>query len=267
MARVLILSSWVAHGHVGLSAGAPALQALGHGVTELPTVMLSNHPGWPHVSGDAVECACLQGMIDALDANGWLAQVDTVQTGYLPTEDHVGLACGLIDRLRPSRGGTRLVVDPVLGDHPKGLYLPEAVAVALRDRLVPRADVLTPNRFELGWLSGQPVASLAEARRAAETLAGQVGEVLVTSPPLGEGETGLLAVTADTARLWRTARFDAIPNGTGDVFAALVAAGLAPAAAMGQLSALVRASRSAPHLRIAEAAGDWTRAHPLEPET
>lgn len=267
MARVLILSSWVAHGHVGLSAAAPALQALGHGVTGLPTVMLSNHPGWPHVSGKAVDCACLQGMIDALDANGWLAEVDTVLTGYLPTEDHVRLASGLIDRLRRSQGSTRLVVDPVLGDDPKGLYLPEAVAVALRDSLMPRADVLTPNLFELGWLSGQPVSTLAEARRAAETLAGQAGDVLVTSPPLGDGETGLLAVTANTVRLWRTARFDAIPNGTGDLFAALIAAGLAPGAAMGHLSALVRASRSAPHLRIAEAAGDWTRAHPLEPES
>ena len=50
MARILILSSWVAHGHVGLSAAAPALQALGHEVTQLPTTVLSNHPGWPHVA-------------------------------------------------------------------------------------------------------------------------------------------------------------------------------------------------------------------------
>ena len=63
--RILALSSQVAFGHVGLSAAVPVLQRLGHSVTALPTVMLSNHPGWPHVAGRRVPVADLDSMIDA----------------------------------------------------------------------------------------------------------------------------------------------------------------------------------------------------------
>ncbi|MFD2857427.1 bifunctional hydroxymethylpyrimidine kinase/phosphomethylpyrimidine kinase [Seohaeicola zhoushanensis] len=153
--RILMLSSWVARGHVGLSAGAPVLQILGHEVTQLPTVLLSNHPGFAQTSGRPVATDQLAGMIDALDANGWLASQDALLTGYLPTPEHVALACHLIARLR-RHGRPRVIVDPVLGDHPKGLYLPGAVADDLRDRLAPQADTLTPNAFELGWLTGLP---------------------------------------------------------------------------------------------------------------
>ena len=171
MARILILSSWVAHGHVGLSAAAPALQALGHSVTQLPTTLLSNHPGWPHAAGRAMPPDTLREMIDALGANGWLTQQDALLTGYLPSVAHVALAAELMKRLRESApNALRVVVDPVMGDEPTGLYIPEAVACAIRDALCPLADILTPNLFELGWLAKRPVSSLAETRAAAETL-------------------------------------------------------------------------------------------------
>ncbi|MGC9419866.1 MAG: bifunctional hydroxymethylpyrimidine kinase/phosphomethylpyrimidine kinase, partial [Rhodovulum sp.] len=154
MARIVMLSSWVAHGHVGLSAAAPAVQALGHGVTQLPTTILSNHPGWPRVAGAPLPAPQIAAMIEALAGNGWLAGVDAVLTGYLPTPAHVDLAAGLIERLRTGDVRPRVVVDPVLGDDPDGRYIAADAARALRDRLVPLADILTPNRFELGWLTG-----------------------------------------------------------------------------------------------------------------
>ena len=129
--RVLMLSSWVARGHVGLSAGAPALQLLGHEVTQLPTVILSNHPGFPHVAGRPVPVEQIAAMTEALAANGWLDTHDALLTGYLPTPDHVAFAAGLAERLK--RAGARITVDPVLGDAPKGLYLPLPVAEALRE--------------------------------------------------------------------------------------------------------------------------------------
>lgn len=265
MARVLILSSWVAHGHVGLSAAAPVLQVLGHGVTQLPTVILSNHPGWAHVAGASVPPDQLRGMIAALEANGWLSGFDALLTGYLPTAGHVQIACDLADRLR---GQTRVVVDPVLGDAPRGLYLDRTAAETLRADLVPRADVLTPNLFELGWLTGQEVASTRQAVAAARALG--VAEVLVTSPPFGAQATGVLRVTADTVLRLDVPVQEGVPHGTGDVFAALVAGGLDAASALGHLSALIAHSLRVPHLRIAETAARWTRAGPVPltaPET
>lgn len=258
MARVLILSSWVAHGHVGLCAAVPALQALGHGVTQLPTVMLSNHPGWPHVSGVPVPPEQLSAMIAALEANGWLTAHDALLTGYLPTPAHVRIACDLAARLR---GKARVVVDPVLGDAPKGLYLKPEAAEALRD-LVPLADVLTPNLFELGWLSGRQLATEAEAIAAARTLG--PAEVLLTSPPFA-GRTGLLRVRPETVERLETPLQSGVPHGVGDVLSALVAGGLDAGAALGHLSALIGQSLDAPHLRIAESAPLWTRAAPVTP--
>lgn len=258
MARVLILSSWVAHGHVGAAAAGPALQALGHGVTVLPTTMLSNHPGWPHVAGRAVPVDELSAMADALAANGWLAGADALITGYLPSPPHVAFAADLARRARPGR----LVVDPVLGDTPTGLYLPQEAAAALRDTLLPAADILTPNAFELGWLTGRPVPTPAEVARAAGAVAGP-GRVLVTSVPGAPGETGVLEVPGP--RLWRMPWRAGVPHGPGDVFAGLVAAGLGVSAALGHLQALVEASLGADHLRIAERAADWIAAPPLAP--
>jgi pyridoxine kinase len=264
MSRVLILSSWVAFGHVGLSAGGPALQALGHTVTQLPTVMLSNHPGWPHVAGQAVPVAQIDAMVQALDDNGWLAEQDALLIGYLPSPAHVAQACALVARLRQVCSALRVVVDPVLGDLPKGLYVPQPVAEALRDDLLPLADVLTPNRFELGWLTGHAVDTLDQARTAAQTLLARSAarNVLVTSPPLGPDATGLLALTPDVT-LYRRALRSGVPHGVGDVFSALIAAGLPAAQALGHLDALIGASLDAPHLRIAESAPLWTRAAPV----
>lgn len=250
-------------GHVGLSAATAVLQALGHRVLGLPTVMLSNHPGWPHVAGGAVPPDEGRAMLQAWAENGWLNAADAVLTGYLPTPAHADLAAEAIGAIRARAPGARVVVDPVLGDAPGGLYVPEAAARAVRERVVPLADVLTPNLFELGWLTGADCASLAAARRAGEGLA---PELLVTSVVPGADRVGVLGLGAGGPRLWSTPRRDGVPHGVGDAFAALIAAGHPPGAALGCLDALIRASLGAGHLRIAEAARDWTGAAPLAPE-
>jgi pyridoxine kinase len=218
MAHVIVVSSWVAHGHVGLCAATPVLHALGHGVTQLPTVQLSNHAGWPHVSGAAVEVGTLKGMVDALDRNGWLDGADAILTGYLPSAAHVDFAADLIDRLRAVVPGLRCVVDPVLGDAPKGLYIAPEAAGAIRDLLLPRADLVTPNLFELSWLTGQAPQTLAEARltpRGTPERAHRGGPSHLA--PSGPDSTGILAVDRTSAALYRTARDASVPNGVGDV--------------------------------------------------
>ena len=264
MTALLALSSWVAAGHVGLSAITPAAQALGARVVGLPTTVLSNHKAWPAVAGGPTPPETLRAMLDAVAENGWLAGLDAALTGYLPTPDHVAVAAEALARLRAESPGARIVVDPVLGDDPKGLYLPEETAAALRDRLAPLADVITPNRFELAWLTGAPVDTLDEATAAARALA--PARVLVTSPPLPAGATGVLAIGPEGARLHRTARREAVPHGVGDVFAGLVSAGVETDAAVGMLASLAEESVGRPHLRLAETAIWWTGAEPVQGE-
>ena len=137
----------------------------------------------------------------------------------------------------------------------------------MRDMLVPLADIVTPNCFELGWLTGRSVATLTEARAAARLLAeGSQCEVLVTSPPIPDGLTGVLAVDASGEMQFRTPRFANVPNGAGDAFSAMIAAGLCVGAALGHLQALVEASSGADRLAIVSAADSWTRAPAIASE-
>ncbi|KMW60397.1 Pyridoxal kinase [Candidatus Rhodobacter oscarellae] len=260
MSLVLILSSSVAYGHVGLSAGMPVLQRLGHAVTALPTVTLSNHPGWTHVAGAATEPKQLRGMIDALDANGWLAAHSALLVGYMPSVEHVAVAEELIPRMRSASRDLRVTVDPILGDTPQGLYVPQHVAEAVRDRLLPLADTVTPNLFELEWLSGRTCPDVTTAAHAAQSLGPE--RVIVTSPPLPQ-DTGVLSVSPSASDLYQTPRYADMPHGVGDVFAALVAAGLPVGQALGHLEALARLSQGGDHLDITGGASIWTAAPPI----
>jgi len=210
-------------------------------------------------------------MVEALEQNGWLHQVDALLTGYLPSAEHVALASELIDRLRAGERKPVVVVDPVLGDTPKGLYIAEAAAEAIRDFLLHKADILTPNAFELGWLTGQPVKSLDNTMSAAEALRNLSGgaEILVTSPPISDAETGVLATKSGETHLYRSLRTPQntqVPHGVGDVFSGLIAGGLPVGQALGHLQALIQHSLNAPHLRIAETAPIWTQASAVPPD-
>lgn len=221
MARVLAISSQVARGYVGLAAIVPALQRLGHDVIALPTILLSNHPAHPIASGDQVSPDLLRRMLDALDANGWLRGIDAILTGYLPSSAHVQFAVEAVLRVREHSARLRVLVDPVLGDEPKGVYIDAAAAAHIRDDLAVLADIATPNAFELGWLAATRIASADDAVKAAEILAPP--QMLATSVPAAEGALANVLIDKDSneifvAEVTRKAR---VQNGTGDLLSAL----------------------------------------------
>jgi pyridoxine kinase len=219
MSTILAISSQVARGHVGLSVVVPALQALGHEVIALPTVILSNHPGHGAVAGQRVDAALLSGMLATLDTHGWLAEVDAVLSGYLPSAAHVDVVAEAVARVRAHRADAAYFCDPVLGDDPKGLYIAEEAARALAAKLVPLADVIFPNRFELAWLSSQPVTDVASAENAARALGASV--TVATSIPASDDGLATVAISPSETRARRDKKLDGVPNGTGDLLAAL----------------------------------------------
>ena len=82
----------------------------------------------------------------------------------------------------------------------------------------------------------------------------------MTSPPTPGGDTGVLSVGPEERVLYRATSRPNVPHGTGDVFSAMIAAGLGVGRALGLLQALVEASTGAPHLAIVGAAERWKRA-------
>lgn len=221
MARILAISSYVSFGSVGLAAIVPALQWLGHEVVPVPSVVLSSHPGYPHFAGDAVPIEQLAAMLDAIERNGWLAETSAVITGYLPTVEHVRIARSAVERVLGANAGAIYLCDPVFGDEPEGIYLPEDVATALRDELLPIASITSPNRFELSWLSGLSVDDLEGARKAAAVL--RVPAVLATSVPASDNRLAniLFQSPAGEGLVCYVRRRVSAPHGTGDLLSAM----------------------------------------------
>lgn len=240
-AAVLVISSQVARGMIGARAATFAIERLGRPVWLVPTVWMPWHPGRgraTRLSSDPTAfAAALAEIAEAADA----AEIGTVLTGYFADAGQIEATARLVERLRLRTPGLRLVVDPVIGDG-NALYVPEPVARTLRDRLLPLADVATPNRFEAGWLSGRPVGDTAEAIAAARALA--VPTVAVTSAPaMMTRAVATLLVTPDAATQFEHPLVDGAPHGTGDLLAALFAARLAdgasPETALGRAVASV----------------------------
>lgn len=265
MGCVLAISSQVARGHVGLGAMIPALQSLGHEIIALPTILLSNHPGHPIAAGQQVSPDLLQRMLEALDKNGWLSGIDAILTGYLPTSDHVRCAADAIRVVREKSQRVRVLVDPVLGDEPKGLYINSDAAARIRDDLIGLADAITPNAFELGWLTSRRISNEDEAFRAARSLAPQ--QVLATSVPAAGGMISNVLVQNDTGEVSvaEVPHKGKVPNGTGDFLSALFLghgvrgadANLAFALAVAGVDAAVAASARRDELALIASKEAW----------
>ena len=267
MGKILSFSSQVAFGHVGHSAAVFAWQRLGFDVIALPTIILSNRPDYSRVAGLQIEPERLAEMLESLQENGMLADLDAVFTGYMPTAEHVGIIADWLRRLRGQLPDIRVMCDPILGDNPGGLYVPQSAAEALRDRLIPLADIVKPNRFELGWLKDMEIDSLDAALEAAAQL---TPTVLVTSGAEPIGKLTNLLICHDEAWVTEVIRRKEVPHGSGDMMAALflghilrdATAPEALALATAGIEAVVEASIGGDELRLIESQEQWAAPAP-----
>lgn len=216
---VLTIQSAVACGHVGNSGAEFALRRLGFPTVRLDTVRFSNHPAHGGFRGGPVPAAALAELLDGLAERGMLARCGAVLSGYLGTAENAAIVERAVAQVRAAHPGAVVCCDPVLGDHPRGLYVRPDIPQAMR-RLVAAADIAVPNRFELGFLTGRPVETVADQIAAARALLGEGPRlVVVTGVAAGEG-LGALAVTAGGAWIATGPVVDAPASGAGDVFAA-----------------------------------------------
>jgi pyridoxine kinase len=216
--QVLSISSQVAYGPVGNSASVPALQAAGFTVSQVPTIILSNHPGLGKPSGVKLPATELEAILKSLDGLGVLDSCIGVMTGYFASADQIQIVATFVRGMKEKNSSLYVLVDPVLGDD-DSLYVSNEVANAIRDELLPLATCITPNRFELGWLSGKPVSNKSEALIAAASL--PCKEILATSIPLDADNVATLAITRDEYAETSGPVKSSVPHGTGDFLAGL----------------------------------------------
>lgn len=168
MKNVLSIHSTVTVGFVGNNVVGPVLTAMRLSPLLVPTVMLAAHPGYGRRVGDAVPDHIVADILSGLDEMTDMGRITAVMSGYLGTAGQTRAIAGFVDSWR--RAGTGYyILDPVLGDRGR-LYLPEDVARAMVATLLPRADIITPNSFELGYLAAMPVSDRPTAAAAARHL-------------------------------------------------------------------------------------------------
>ena len=213
MARVLSISSQTVFGPVGNSAAVPALQMAGHEVLQIPTVLLSNHPGLGNPAGQSTPAALIEDMFASLQSIGAFDGLDSVMTGYFTSAPQVVAVTKQIAALKVRHQQLHVLVDPVIGDHGK-LYVALDVAETIRNRLVPLATITTPNLFELTWLTGTADIASAVKKLGAD-------ETIVTSIPQGDAElrTELHFGQNQSCLSHVMSKQSHVPNGTGDYLA------------------------------------------------
>jgi pyridoxine kinase len=221
---VIVVSSHVARGSVGNRGIVFALETLGFPVWSVPTVILPWHPGHGRATRIVPDAAQFAALLGDLARAPWLGEVAGIITGYLGDAAQAEPVADLVRAVRVRNPRALYLCDPVMGDL-GGLYVNTAIAEAIRDRLLPLADIATPNRYELEWLAGRKLDDLKGTIQAALE-AGPARMLVTSAPALMAGGTGNLLVTGSEALLAEHRIIDKPPNGLGDLTSAVLLARL-----------------------------------------
>lgn len=228
--KILSIQSSVAYGHVGNSAAVFPLQRLGHEVWPVLTVHFSNHTGYGAWRGPLLAADDVREVIAGIEDRGVLGEADAVLSGYQGDPAVGGIILDTVARVKELNPDAVYCCDPVMGDVGRGMFVRPGIPEFLRDTVLPRADILTPNHFELDFLAGRETRSLEEILAAVDEVRDRgPRDVLVTSVLHGDVPEGRLDVVAvSDAGAWavETPLLPIYPNGCGDVTAALYLAHL-----------------------------------------
>ncbi len=225
MKNILSIQSAVAYGHVGNSAAVFPLQRIGHEVWPVYTVNFSNHTGYGAWEGPLIPAEQVRKIIQGIEDRGALARVDAVLSGYQGGDDIADVIVDTVAGVKELNPNAVYACDPVMGNAKSGCFVSDNIPPLLRDKVVPVADIITPNQFELGYLTGKEATDLDSTLEAVEAARAMGPDtVLVTSvtrPDQPEDTVEMLVVDSHGRWLVQTPRLAFKRNGSGDVACAL----------------------------------------------
>jgi pyridoxine kinase len=223
--NILSIQSHVAYGHVGNSAAVFPMQRLGHEVWPVHTVQFSNHTGYGAWRGEVLPTSIIDECVDGIAERGVLASCDGILSGYMGSADTGEAILRAVTRVKAANRQALYCCDPVIGDSGRGVFVRDGIPELIASRVLPAADIITPNHFELEFLSGTRIDSVEEARTNLARLHQRGPKIiLVTSLHLEDTPAdGIDVAASEAGSAWRvrTPRLDVSPNGAGDCIAAL----------------------------------------------
>ncbi|CAB1458435.1 unnamed protein product [Pleuronectes platessa] len=234
--RVLSIQSHVVRGYVGNKSASFPLQVLGFEVDSINSVQFSNHTGYSHWKGQVLTAEELNVLYEGIKLNE-VNHYDYILTGYSRDTSFLGTVVDIIQELKQANPSLVYVCDPVMGDQ-GAMYVPEELLPVYKDKVVPLADILTPNQFEAELLTGRKIQTEEDALEVMELLHKMGPDTVVltsTDLPSKLGDQFLVALgsqkivkpdgTKTTQKICMDIpKVDAVFVGTGDLFAAMLLA-------------------------------------------
>ncbi len=222
---ILSIQSHVAYGHVGNDAAVFPLQRLGHEVWAVHTVQFAAHTGYGPPKGQVFEASHIREVIEGITRRDDFASCEAVLSGYMGSAAIGEAILDAVMRVKIANHAALYACDPVLGDVGKGFFVRPEMPDFMRDQVVPQADIVTPNLFELEALTGRTCSTLDDTKSALRALHAKGPRViLLTSAVIDETPRDAVdMIASDGKSLWRirSPRLGFSPNGAGDLTAAL----------------------------------------------
>ena len=228
---IISIQSQVVHGHVGNSAAVLPMQAHGLNVAAVPTTLLSNHPGFETMRGRVLEPELVGDLLRGVEERGLIETSRYIVSGYLGSRANGEVVAAFVKRARQLNPDITYICDPVMGDTNLGVFVSDQVVECICDELVPLADLLTPNQYEVGLIAGSQLSTWCELEAAVLKIQEQRGaRFVVTGCTLSDTPDGSLEniVFEDKSCTRLTSpRLPMVPVGTGDLYTGLLTASLA----------------------------------------
>ena len=242
--RIAAIHDLSCFGRCSLTIALPVLSAMGCQCCPLPTALLSAHTGFP--GNTFLDLAAEMGRI----AEHWAAmdlQFDAIYSGFLGSADQVDTVARFFDTFKKS--DTAVIVDPVMGDHGTAYRTCTPELCRGMRVLAENSDVITPNLTEAALLLDRPYEEIrqSDAYEVVRRLSlGGRRSVVLTGYSSEPGQTGVLCFDRDSgeSKAVQTPREPQDFSGTGDLFASVLAGGVA---------------RGVPLFQAAQAAADFVR--------
>ena len=216
--RVIAISSHVAHGAVGLTIQTPCLQMAECETIAIPTCILSTHPGIVKPYYHDLSSQDVAALLSGLKKTKVATHANGIITGYFSHPEQILPVAEFIRYLQQKRPDLIYLCDPVIGE--EEVYTAPGVGEAIRDLLLPLAHIVTPNIFELGWLTrSQPVTQDAIVQ-AAQQISCPI--VVVTGVEIDSNRIGVCCVEEGSVHWEYAALRRQPPHGIGDAFSAFL---------------------------------------------
>lgn len=238
MTNILSIQSHVAYGHAGNSAAVLPLQRLGINVWPVLTVNFSNHTGYGAWRGLTIPADDVWEVVRGIDDREVLSSADALLTGYQGSADVGAVILKAAELVKSRNPDAVFCCDPVMGDVGRGFFTRPGIPEFIRDWVVPAADVMTPNLFELEFLTGHETRTISDVVAAAHVLRERGPEtVLVTSVVETDSDEQVMRMLAvDSHEVWQveTPLLDRNFTGSGDLTTSMFLAHLLGTGELGQ---------------------------------